>query len=99
MSTEEYKILENAMVFEDTDNWLNESHNTTYEILENRDTLMTKPSGNKYMIKYVVDDDCMCPYYSTGTGFMDAHRKPTHGKCYNCNKRAIRQQYLDKLKS
>jgi hypothetical protein len=74
---------------EDPNDWLQELNADTYYILENGDTLLTKRSGNKYLILYEETSDCTCPY-STSSNYSGPN------SCYYCKRRIARKLFLTK---
>ena len=77
---------------EDPNDWLQELNADTYDILENGDTLLTKRSGNKYLVLYKETDDCTCPY-STSSKYSGPN------SCYYCKRRITREKFIKKVQT
>jgi hypothetical protein len=85
----------NGPVIEDTRNWMEESYYDKYEILENGDAILTKRSGNKYLILYEETSDCTCPYYPSTSSRID-YSVQFHGPCFYCKIRHARKLFIEK---
>ena len=83
-------------VIEDTRNWLEETYYDKYEILENGDAILTKRSGNKYLILYEETSDCTCPYYPSTSSRID-YSVQCDGPCFYCKRRAARKLFIEKI--
>ena len=77
---------------EDPTDWLRELNTDSYEILENGDAILTKRSGNKYLILYEETTDCTCPYYPSTCSRID-YSAQCYGPCFYCKIRAARKLF------